>query len=65
VIIRAPNAGPARLHISLAGGALDAPVESGMYVIPLTLQAGDNTVTLRAESPGQPVIVTELALTPE
>jgi hypothetical protein len=65
VIIRTPNAGPASLHISLAGGALDASVESGMYVIPLTLQAGDNTVTLRAESPGQPVIVTELALTPE
>jgi hypothetical protein len=65
VIIRTPNAGEARLHISLAGGALDAPVESGVYVIPLALRAGSNIVTLRARSPGQSVIVTELALTPE
>ena len=65
VIVRAPNAGKARLHISLADGVLDAPVESGVYVIPLELQAGGNIVTLRAGSPGQSVIVTELALTPE
>jgi hypothetical protein len=66
VIIRAANSGGAKLRVSLAeGSSLDAPGESGTSIIPLALQAGDNIVTLRGESPGQPVIVTELALTPE
>jgi hypothetical protein len=66
LIVRAPNAGAANLHVELAAdsGPLEAVGKPGSTIIPLQLQLGDNIVTLRASTPGVPVLVKELALTP-
>ncbi len=64
VIVRAPAAGSATLRIILAPGSAppDAEQAGGAFVVPLTLQPGDNIVFLRSRQPGQRVIVRELAL---
>ena len=66
IIIQAPSAGQATLHITLAPGSssLDAPRPGDDYVISVAVQPGANTVTLRGQDPGQRVIVAELALEP-
>lgn len=66
VVIRAPVAGQATLRVTLAPGsaALEAAQADADFVLPLTLQAGDNVTTLRSLTSGQRVIVAGLALAP-
>ncbi|MCX6028731.1 MAG: hypothetical protein NT169_05440 [Chloroflexi bacterium] len=66
IIVRSPDARTATLRVTLApdSAALDLPGEGGIYRITLTLQPGENEVTLRARAEGGRVIVTELALEP-
>jgi hypothetical protein len=66
LIVRSPDARTVTLRVTLApdSAALDLPGDGGVYRITLTLQPGENEITLHGRTVGGRVIVTELALEP-
>ncbi len=64
VIVRAAERGAAALRVVLAtdSAALAAARDGDAFLVPLTLQPGDNPVTLRSREPGQRVVVRALSL---
>jgi len=64
VIVRAPKAGSGVLRVTLASGSapLAADEAGDQFALPLSLQVGDNAVTLRSRQPGQRVEVSRLEL---
>jgi hypothetical protein len=64
VIVRAPEDGPAWLRVALApvSAPLSGEQANGETTLPLDLRAGENTVVLRSQQPGQRVEVVRLGL---